>query len=360
MRNYYTLFIILALSQQVEAQSITIDPASVNQFTIKTTGIGLDVINGSSRLGTAIINNKAIVQAHSDEPLVFRTNNNVNNSLAIYNNTLSIGPPIFSPEIVKVSKGRIKFSGNKDNANASGTEFTNASGTSLRSFVGMADDGNILGFWGYGNNQFNLRFGPNSGYLGMGKYYYINDATYNPSARFQVNGYMKVLGLGNPLTERLVSASQDGVLQTRPIDDIYTFSSADFIYRTGSTSLPVDTPYGLFYSSTSSGVPEFRAPVTLPENVTLKLLNAGFVDNSSADLEVCLVRVVSGVSEDILCIKSTGNSANATTLASSFPAGTIFTYSRCFIRARVMNGNTATAWPGNSIKLNRVNLTYSY
>ncbi|RYE11516.1 MAG: hypothetical protein EOP51_32885 [Sphingobacteriales bacterium] len=289
-------------------QSITINPAATNEFTIKSAGIGLDVINGSSRVGTAIIGGKAIFQAHTNESLVFRTNNSINNSLAIFNNTLSIGPPIFSAENITVSKGRLRFSGNKDASNASGTEFTNTSGTALRGFVGMADDGAHLGFWGYGNYSYNVRLGASNGYMGIG--------AINPATRLHINGSMKVLELGHPLTELFVTAEQNGILETRTMNDIYTISAADFVHRVGSTSLPVDTPYGLFYSATSTGTPVFMAPFNVPNGVTLSRIKLGFLDNSAtSNLEACLVRVPIGTTdqENIQCVVTSGSSASNTT-----------------------------------------------
>jgi hypothetical protein len=356
MKTYFTLLSILALFESAQAQSITIDPASADEFTIRKTGIGLDIGSGSPRLGTAIIGGKAIIQAHSDDQLLFRTNNNEDNSLAIYHSFFSIGPPIFSPETFVVSKGRLKFTGSKDGINASGTEFTNASGTLLRGFVGMADNGNHLGFWGYGNNTFNVRLGATNGYMGIG--------AINPATRLHINGSMKILGLGHPLTELFVVANENGVLQTRTMNDIYTLSSADFVYRTGSTSLPVDTPYGLFYSSASSGTPVFLSPFNVPNGVILKFLNVGFIDNSSSNLETCLVKVDIGTTDQtpVLCATTTGSSASMATINLGFSPGTVIDNNsyQYFVRLRVLNGATLTAWPANDIKFVRANFSYSY
>lgn len=356
MKKYFTLLIILALFGPVQAQSITADPTSSDNFTIKKTGIGLDIGSGSPRLGTAIIANKAIVQAHTDDALLFRTNNNEDNSLSIYSSFLSIGPPIYSPEMFIVSKGRLRFTGSKDAVNASGTEFTNTSGTFLRGFVGMADNGNHLGFWGYGNNTYNVRLGATNGYMGIG--------AINPATRLHINGSMKILGMGNPLAELFVATNESGVLQTRTMNDIYTLSSADFIHRTGSTSLPVDTPYGLFYSSTSSGTPVFLSPVNVPNGVTMKVLNVGFLDNSTSNLEACLIKIDIGTTNqtEVLCVTSSGSSPTATTVASGFAPGTTLNSNgyQYFFRLRVLNGATLTAWPGNNIKFNRANIYYSY
>lgn len=358
MKKYFILLGILALLGAAQAQqSITIDPAATNEFTIKAEGIGLDVINGSSRVGTAIIAGKAIFQAHTDEPLAFRTNNNPNNSFVIYNTKVSLGPPVFSPEMLNISQGRLKFTGNKDNINASGTEFTNTTGTALRGFVGMADDGGHLGFWGYGNNKYNVRLGANNGFMGIG--------AINPSTRLHVNGSMKIIELGSPLTEYLVSASQYGILQNRTKDEVYTISAGDFVHRTGSTSLPVDTPYGLFYSSNSSGTPVFMAPFNVPNGVTLSRIKIGFIDNSSSvNLETCLVRVDIGTTNqtDVQCIITSGSSPTATETTAFLASPTTIdtnTY-QYFFRLRVLNGSTLVAWPGNVIKFNRANFYYSY
>jgi len=120
----------------------------------------------------------------------------------------------------------------------------------------------------------------------------------------------------------------------------------------------------LFYSSLSSGTPVFLSPITLPNDVTLKLLDIGFVDNSSSNLEACLIKIQKHTTDliDVFCMTSSINSASATTVVSAFPANTIIDNitNQYFFRLRILNGSTISAWPGNTIKFNRANFTFSY
>ena len=357
MKKYLFLFNLLLGTQVLLAQSISMEPGGL---TIRKSGIGLDISNGSTRFGTAIVGSKAIFQTHSDHELILRTNNNADNSLFIYNNIVAIGPlTVFSPESFSINKGRLKFSGSKDINNASGTEFTNAAGTLLRGFLGMADDGTHLGWWGYGNNKFNVRLGTANGFMGIG--------AINPATRLHVNGNMKVLGLGHPLTQQFLAADQYGVLQARTITDIYTISSADFVYRTGSNSQQADNPYGLYYSIASSGTPVFLSHFSIPNGVTLESVNLGFIDNSTPNhLEACLIKVniSTSVQTDVLCTTtaSNANSASVVTTTTSFPANTYIDNNnfQYFFRLRVLNGATLSAWPANTIEFKRANFTYKY
>jgi hypothetical protein len=341
-------------------QSITLDN-SLSGVLINKAGIGLDVSDGfGNKIGTSIRDGKAILQSHSDLPLLFRTNSSLANQVYIYDNKFKIGPSIFGYENFGINYGRLKFTGSKAAGISSGIEFTNTSGTALRGFFGMADNGLHLGLWGYGNNSWNIRMNVENGFLGIGNI--------NPQARLHVNGTMKIIaaGFGSPLKNQILTANDQGTLGTKANIEIYTLASADITYKVGSVSNPVDTPYGLFFSSASSGTPTFYSNLVLPDEVALTEFDVVYVDmDNNYNLETCLIR--NDLNGDNLtnlgCIITSGNDASRRKTNLIFPSSIninndAFQYN---LRLRVLNpANTNTNWPAQNIKFYRSNFYYSY
>jgi hypothetical protein len=361
MKKNVILFLLLLFKNIVFAQYIEIDRTNINNgLTIKKSGIGLNITDGVRSFGTAINAGKAIIQTNTDDVLAFRTNNLDANRIVVYNNTFRIGPSVFSPEIFAINYGRLKFTGSKDAVNASGIEFTNTTGTLLRGFVGMADDGGHLGLWGYGNGAFNVRMSANNGFLGIG--------AINPATRLHINGNIKTLGLGNPLTEQLLMGSNTGNLIGQPISNIYQVTPADFSHKTGTTNLIDDIGEVLYFSSTTIGSPILTAPFNAPNGVTLKSMNVSFVDNNSSfKLEGCLVKInINGsVSTDVLCLNtgSSPTSASVASLTTFAPSNFVLDYTNFHyvFRARILNNsNVVSPWPSNTIFFYRANFTYDY
>jgi hypothetical protein len=75
---------------------------------------------------------------------------------------------------VDVYRGRMRFSGQVSAGTASGIEFTDTTGISLKAFVGMTDN-NTLGMWGFGGAGWNFKMNVNDGRISIGKN--INPAT---------------------------------------------------------------------------------------------------------------------------------------------------------------------------------------
>ncbi|UEG48821.1 hypothetical protein LK994_09250 [Ferruginibacter lapsinanis] len=83
--------------------------------------------------------------------------------------------------VLNINNGRIHFNGEYDVANhyPSGIEFTNAAGSSTRSFFGMLDDNN-WGVYGYGGAGWGFNYNVNSGNVGIGDN--------NPQSKLHVEG----------------------------------------------------------------------------------------------------------------------------------------------------------------------------
>lgn len=73
-----------------------------------------------------------------------------------------------------VYRGRLRFSAQVSAGTASGIEFTDTTGTTARSFIGMSDN-NTLGLWGFGGAGWNFKMNVNDGRISIGKN--INPAT---------------------------------------------------------------------------------------------------------------------------------------------------------------------------------------
>lgn len=354
------LFLLTICQNNVFAQYIEISAQTNNGLTINKTGIGLNITDGVKSFGTAITGGKAIVQTHTNDNLVFITNNSDNNKITIGNNTFKIGPSVFSPELFAINYGRLKFTGSKDAINASGIEFTNTAGTALRGFVGMADDGGHLGLWGYGNNTWNVRMNATNGFLGIGGI--------NPATRLHVNGNIKTLGLSNPLTEQLLMGSNTGILVGQTISNIYQVTPGDFSHKSGTTDLLYPIGEVLFFSSLTTGSPTLSAPINAPNGVTIKSMNISFIDaNSTYKLEGCLVRanLNGATSTDIFCVNtgSSPTSPTATSFTTFAPSNLILDYNnyQYLFRIRILNGsNVISPWPDNSIRFFRANFNYDY
>jgi hypothetical protein len=361
MKKILPLFLLLLFVNIVFSQNIEIDRTTNNNgLTIKKTGIGLNITDGTKSFGTSITSGKAIIQTHTDDFLVFRTNNSDANKISIYDNLFRIGPSVFTPEIFAINYGRLKFTGSKDAINASGIEFTNTTGTVLRGFIGMADDGGHLGLWGYGNNTWNVRMSATNGFLGIG--------AINPATRLHVNGNIKTLGLGNPLTEQLLMGSNTGNFIGQPISNIYQVTPADFSHKSGTTSLINDIAEVLFFSSTTTGSPVLTAPFNATNGITIKSMNISFVDNNSTyKLEGCLVKInINGsVQSDVFCVNtgSSPTSATATSFTTTAPSNLVLDYNnyQYVFRIRILNAaNVVSPWPSNTIFFYRANFNYDY
>lgn len=360
MKNFITILLAFILTTiGLQAQSISIDKVTNTYgLTINKTGIGLDINDGiGNRIGTKISGGKAVFQTYNDKPLIIRTNKDENKRIQIYNNNFSIGPPLFSSEIFGINNGRLKFRGSKSPGISSGIEFSNATGTALRGFVGMADNGNHLGFWGFGNNNWNVRMNVTNGFLGIGRI--------NPEVRLHINGSMSVLGMGIPQENSIVYADNNGIVKSRSIEDIYTVSSADMIYKVGTNSIPNSDSYSLYYLSGSTGTPVFYADVYLPDKVTLSLLNVVYYDkDANRNLETCLHRTANDGSSqiDIGCVISSGPSSSNIKSAILINTNNIIDNDlyQYRIRLRVItNASILTNW-SSDISFYKSSLIYKY
>lgn len=357
--SLFCLVLILYWSQGF-AQNIEINANSEYGLTINKPGVGLNVTNGTKSLGTNIEGGKAIFQNNDGESLRFRTNSSSDNLLSIYDNTFAIGSYVYSNELFKINRGRLKFTGSKNASAASGIEFTNASGTVLRGFLGMADDGQHLGLWGYGNNNWNVRINTSNGYLGIGGI--------NPATRLHINGNIEINGLGHPLIERVVSADQTGRLKDIETTNYYQITPADFSYKSGTSSSFEDDEFSLYFVGTTVGSPTIIAPFNAPNGVTLKSVNFGFVDNNSSyNLQGCLVRVnlSNSVSSDLSCISSSGSASSLTPATNNQPisGGVVLdcnNYSYHFRLKVHTNSGGTSEWPGSSLRFIRANFLYDY
>lgn len=362
MKKLILFSFLNCVNVQVFAQFIGLDlQNNSGTFIINKSGIGLDVSNQSGiiRLGTKIENGKAILQTHTNDNLVFITNNSSTNSLVFSTETLSIGPDFFTPGRIRVNQGRLKFTGNKVNNNASGLEFTNAAGTTLRGFVGMVDNGTHLGLWGYGNNTWNIRWNLTNGFMGVG--------AIDPLARLHVNGNMRIVNINPTTTDAMAYAQSNGVLQSRSVQQVYTVSSLDLKYISGTTTT-VGSRVGRFYfSTTTTGNPKIVTPVALPNGVKLQELVFDFVDNTSyRDMKVCLVKTNYNGDNlvEIGCLNTFFNTNNASprsrtiTLPAEFIDNTNNMYS--LIVSSIDNFDDPATWQGSSLQYIKTNIKYSY
>lgn len=73
-----------------------------------------------------------------------------------------------------VYRGRLRFSGQVNAGTASGIEFTDTTGTTLRGFMGMYDNNNMA-LWGFGGAGWNFKMNVNDGRISIGQN--INPAT---------------------------------------------------------------------------------------------------------------------------------------------------------------------------------------
>ena len=87
MNKKILLLLIQFLYQNLAfCQSVTLDN-SLSGILINKAGIGLDISDGfGNKIGTSIRDGKAILQSHSDLPLLFRTNSSLANQVYIYDN----------------------------------------------------------------------------------------------------------------------------------------------------------------------------------------------------------------------------------------------------------------------------------
>lgn len=75
---------------------------------------------------------------------------------------------------IDVYRGRLRFSGQVNTGTASGIEFTDTAGTTLRGFMGMYDNNNMA-LWGFGGAGWNFKMNVNDGRISIGQN--INPAT---------------------------------------------------------------------------------------------------------------------------------------------------------------------------------------
>lgn len=73
-----------------------------------------------------------------------------------------------------VYRGRLRFSGQVSAGTASGIEFTDTTGNTLKGFIGMSDNNN-LALWGFGGAGWSVKMNVNDGRVSIGKN--INPAT---------------------------------------------------------------------------------------------------------------------------------------------------------------------------------------
>ncbi len=349
---------LLICLQSTYGQSIEINRTDNAQgLTINKSGTGLDVedLNGT-RMGTAIKNGRAFIQSHSDVPLALYSNDD-NNNRVLFSSSVSLGPPVLSPELLNINFGGMRFKGAKGSFAASGIEFTNNAGTASTAFLGMADNGNHLGFWGYGNSNWNVRMSVNNGFFGIKT---------NPTARLHVNGDFKIMGnVGSPLISHILIANSTGELTSKINEENYTVTPLDFTYLVGTTTLPDNGPFEISYPSGSTGTPVFSSNLNLPHGVKLKYFAVSFVDNqANYNLEACIMRTeLNGKNPTSIGCYTSSSASTTRTKANTFSIADITTnnnlYQYSFRLRSLTNSGTLTNWPSNLAFL-MSNIYFSY